>query len=65
MEFQVWVDGQLRATSALMGPTEDPRRLVVNGLSGAKEVRLVARIQDDGNSHNMIGFWAAPAFYQK
>ena len=48
-----------------MGPSENPRLLVVDGLAGAKEVRLVGRVQDDSDQRRMVGFWASPAFHRE
>ncbi len=41
--FEVHVDGRLRAQSGLMTAADEPRLLVVEGLAGAKELKLLVR----------------------
>jgi hypothetical protein len=43
VNFEVHVDGRLRAQSGLMGPDDAPRLLLAEGLTGAKELKLVTR----------------------
>jgi len=43
LNYEIYVDGQLRAQSGFMAPTDDYRLLAVDGLAGAKELRLVVR----------------------
>jgi len=49
--FEIWVDGQLRAHSGLMGPTDGPKLLAVDGLAGAEEFRLLTRLHTDQDDH--------------
>ena len=63
LNYEVYVDGALRTQSGMMGPKDDLRLLVVRGLRGAKELRLV------GRTLNLPGdclhvFWFDPQFYK-
>ena len=58
------MDGVLRAHSGLMSIRDAPRRLVVDRLAGAKEVRLVTRADDDSVQRSLKGCWAEPCFYK-
>ena len=48
--FEVHVDGQIRASSGLMGDSDGPRRLVADGLKDAKEIKLLTRMERLGDS---------------
>ena len=43
INFEVYVDGRLRAQSGFIGPEDGFRLVVADGLAGASELRLVAR----------------------
>jgi hypothetical protein len=64
LHFEIYVDGRLRAHSGLMGMTDPPRLLVVEGLDSAKEIRLVTRAHDDQDRGGLVGGWGEPAFYK-
>ncbi len=61
--FELYVDGQLRAQTHWMAPPDKPRRLVVRGLSGAKELRLLARAEKIYPDFVIVQ-WLDPTFYK-
>ena len=72
--FDVYVDGQLRASSGLMGDGDEPRRVVAAGLDQAKELKLVTRMERLGDSPmnnsypGYLGYicnWAEPRLIKK
>jgi len=72
LHFEIYVDGKLRDHSGLMAVTDPPRLLVVEGLAGCKEIRLVTRVHDDSRARPvpwpqrrapLPAWWADPAFY--
>ena len=68
--FEVHVDGRLAAHSGLMKSTDGPRLLVVKGLAGAKEMKLITRLHtmlyDDTSYRGEIAYsnWADPKLYK-
>ena len=62
--FELYVDGQLRAQTHWMAPPDKPRRLVVRDLSGAKELRLLARAEKIYPNFVIVQ-WLDPTFYKK
>ena len=62
--FEIYVDGQCRAWSGPMGPTDKPRRLALDGLENAKEIRMVTRQATGADSEGVRGRWGEPAFYK-
>lgn len=65
MNFEIWVDGNLRTQSGPMSVSDAPRLLAVDGLENAKELRLLARTHDlRENGRGAYGHWAAPRFYK-
>ncbi len=64
LNYEIHVDGELRAQSGFMGPADDFRLLAVEGLAGARELRLVARpLALPGNCTHVHFF--DPTFYRK
>lgn len=63
LNFEIHVDGKLRTQSGLMHLGDKPRLLVVDGLEGAKEMKLVMRREDGVNDLSLLGTWADPTFY--
>jgi len=63
VNYEIYVDGQLRAQSGFMGPKDDFRLLVVENLAGAKELRLVAR-PPQLPGYALHVFWFDPAFHK-
>jgi hypothetical protein len=63
LNFEIWVDGGLRAQSGFMGPKDPARLLVVEGLAGAKELRLVTRLKRL-TSNALTGVWLVGTFYK-
>jgi hypothetical protein len=63
LNFEIHVDGKPRAQSGLMAPGDDFRLLVVDGLEGAKELRLVVRPLKLP-SYPLNVFWFDPAFHK-
>jgi hypothetical protein len=60
--FEVYVDGALRASSGIMGVKDAPRLLVVDGLAGAKEVKLVTRRDNLSSDETCLATWGDPRF---
>ncbi|KKM03278.1 hypothetical protein LCGC14_1776020, partial [marine sediment metagenome] len=64
LNYEIYVDGELRAQSGFMGPKDPFRLMVVGDLARAKQLRLVARpLRLPG--HALHAFWFDPAFYKK
>jgi len=64
LNYEIYVDGVLRAQSGFMGPKDPFRLMVVDGLAGAKQLKLVARpLRLPG--HALHAFWFDPAFHKK
>jgi len=63
LNFEIYIDGKLRTQSGLMKPTDPFRLLVVDGLGGASEMRLVVRPLTLP-SYPLNVFWFDPAFYK-
>jgi len=63
LNYEIYVDGRLRAQSGLMGPKDDFRLLAVDGLAGARELRLVARPLKLP-SYPLNVFWFDASFHQ-
>ena len=66
MSFEVHVDGKVRAQSGLMAATDPARLLVVEGLAGAKEIKLVSRTHFNADEPLGLAYcnWADPTFYK-
>jgi len=67
VNFEIHVDGRPAAQSGLMTPADEARLLVVGGLAGAKEVRLVTRFDrpDAKNLGRAVYVqWQQPRFYK-
>jgi hypothetical protein len=66
VDFEVWVDGVLKAQSGLMTGADERRLLVVTGLETAKELRLYVRFdRPEGPSmKNLIMHWHEAKFYK-
>jgi hypothetical protein len=62
VNFEIYVDGKLRAQSGMMKSTDAPRLLVVAGLENAKEVKLATRRDDLVNDWYTIKTWGDPRF---
>ena len=62
LNFEIYVDGKLRTQSGLMAPTDPFRLMVVDGLAGAREMRLVVRPLKLP-SYPLNVFWFNPAFH--
>ena len=43
VNFEIWVDGKIRTQSGMVGPKDEARLLVVDGLENAKTVTLHCR----------------------
>lgn len=63
LNFEVFVDGKLRAQSGMMGPVEKGRLLVVEGLENAKTMTF--RVRMNGSPGIAVyGMWANPTLYK-
>ena len=67
LSFEVHVDGKIAAQSGLMKATDPARLLVVQGLEGAKELKLVTRTQYDADERLGIAYgnWGEPMLYRE
>jgi hypothetical protein len=65
VNFEIYVDGKLRAQSGLMKLGDEPRLLVVDNLLNAKEVKLVTRRDDCVNDTYTVVTWGDPRFIKK
>jgi hypothetical protein len=61
--FEIWVDGRVRAQSGLMRPTDEARYLTVEKINGAKEFKLVTRLDCDQDDPTYLCTWADSQFY--
>ena len=61
--FEILVDGKLRACSGILKATDEPRLLVVQDLAGAKELKLVTRMEVPFSAGRLL-LWAEPKFYR-
>ena len=67
VNFEVFVDGELRAQSGLMTAGDAPRLLVVTGLAGARQVKLQVRWDQPEGGHiadSVETLWLDPTFYK-
>ncbi len=66
MNFEVHVDGKVVAQSGLMAATDPARLLVVEGLAGAKELKLVSRTHYNADEPLGLAYcnWANPTLYK-
>ena len=63
LRFEIYLDGKLRTHSGWMGTKDDLRTLVVEGLQGAKELRLVTRY-NRWPPYPVTGAWWDIRFYR-
>ncbi|GAH72919.1 unnamed protein product, partial [marine sediment metagenome] len=63
VNFEVYVDGRLRAQSGFIGPKDPARLVVVKGLAGAKELRLRTRLAKMTAS-TMMSAWGNARLYR-
>lgn len=65
--FEILVDGKIRVQTGLMKAGDKPRLLVVDGLEGAKSIRLKARLET-AERKNLLGkitfSWKEAKFYR-
>jgi hypothetical protein len=61
--FEIYVDGEVRAQSGLMLATDDPRYLTVENLKGVKGIKLVTRLDCDKDDPSFLCTWADAQFY--
>lgn len=62
LQYEIEVDGALKAQSGLMSVVDAPRLLVVKGLDAAKTLTLKVRGANDAKV-NRIASWANPVLY--
>lgn len=63
--FEVYVDGKPHFQTKLVTVKDGPQLVVVSGLEGAKEMKLVSRLDSNGDSNSFLAVWADAQFYQK
>ncbi|HUT35177.1 MAG TPA: glycoside hydrolase domain-containing protein [Planctomycetota bacterium] len=66
MNFEIHVDGKVVAQSGLMSATDPARLLVVGGMAGAKELKLVSRTHYNADEPLGLAYcnWANPTLYK-
>ena len=64
VNFEIWVDGRMAVQSDFMTIADEPRLLAVGDLAAAKEIKLVARLDNLKDSLRCLAFWADPKFYK-
>lgn len=62
--YEIYVDGKAIAMSGLMGVKDTPRLLVAPIPAGARELKMVAREQNDIFRHKLHSAWGNPCFYK-
>ena len=65
VNFEIYVDGEVRLQSGLMRVDDPPRYLVVEGLKDAKELKLVTRLDSDEDDPSYLATWADAQFYEE
>ncbi len=65
INFEIHVDGKIQAQTGLMGPFDEPRLLVARNLENAKEIKLVTRLDSDGDNGTFVSAWADAMFWSK
>lgn len=63
--FEVYVDGKLKFQTNLMTTRDGAFPIVVQGLEGAKELKLLARLDSGRDSNKFMMVWADTNFYKK
>ncbi len=66
MNFEIHLDGKVVAQSGLMAATDPARLLIVEGLAGAKELKLVSRTHYNADEPLGLAYcnWANPTLYK-
>ena len=65
VNFELWVDGKIKAQSGLMTALDEPRLLLVKDLEQGKELKLVTRLDSNGDNGTFICTWANASFFKK
>jgi hypothetical protein len=63
VNFEVYADGKAVAQSGLMSCVDAPRYLVAENLGGAKQIKLVTRLDCDKDDATFLATWADAQFY--
>ena len=63
VSFEIWVDGKVVTQSGLMKTTDSARYLTVENLNGAKELKLVTRLDSDKDDNTFLVSWCDVNFY--
>ncbi len=63
VNFEIHVDGKVRAQSGFVGPKDPPRRLAVNGLLAARTLTLRVRAAKMPSDHTIVQ-WADATLYK-
>ena len=63
VNFEVYADGKAVAQSGLMSCVDAPRYVVAENLGGAKEIKLVTRLDCDKDDPTFLATWADAQFY--
>jgi len=64
VNFEIYVDGELRTQSGLMTAADGPRLLVAGNLQAAKQIKLVTRRDDLVSDAYTVRTWADPRFIE-
>jgi len=65
VNFEVWVDGKPATQSGLMKTNSAARYLTVENLEGAKELKLITRLDSNKDDNTFLCCWADVNFYAK
>jgi hypothetical protein len=63
VNFEIWVDGKIVTQSGLMKTTSSARYLTVENLEGAKELKLVTRLDSNKDDNTFLCCWCDCNFY--
>jgi hypothetical protein len=63
INFEIWVDGKVVTQSGLMKTSDLARYLTVENLKGAKELKLITRLDSDKDDNTFLACWCDANFY--
>jgi hypothetical protein len=63
VNFEIWVDGKIVTQSGLMKTNDSARYLTVENLKGAKEIKLITRLDSNKDDNTFLATWADCNFY--
>ncbi|KKL84595.1 hypothetical protein LCGC14_1963170, partial [marine sediment metagenome] len=63
VNFEIWVDGKVVTQSGLMKTSSAARYLTVENLEGAKELKLITRLDSNKDDNTFLSCWSDCNFY--